>query len=138
MAEPTATDRAIAEGARVAGAEAESLEAEWRAIEREQAAAAGETPEEPDGELDKTKTTPRDEAGRFQKREGEEPPKPAKRGKEGASSVAERAAFEREARRQAKASVAQRESQLTEREQRLALREQAAEASVKARERFEA
>lgn len=142
MAEPTETDRAIAEGARVAGDEnAQSVHAEWKAIERELAAAAGEPVEEPNGELDQTKTTPRDDKGRFQKGEaGEQKPdgKDEKKGKEGAVSRAERAALEREAKRQAKAAISNREAQLTQREQQLALREQAIEAVAKGRERFEA
>lgn len=142
MPEPTATDRAIAEGARVSTPEgAENLLAEFRAIQAElggpedeevEAAQLGQVLEETTEKPAPTKG----KDGRFVK--GEKAPEKGKSGTEGTVNRAERAAFERQARRDAKAAVAAQESTLSQRAFQLQQREQAVAEMAKARQLFDA
>lgn len=144
--EPTETDRAIAEGARIstpAGGEQENLLAEFRAIQAElggpedeeaDAASVGVSLEEVDEEKAKAKATPpKGKDGKFVKADkaGE------KTGTEGKLTVKERVEL-REERRKAKEALAGREQQLSQREAAFTAKEAALSQSAKARELYEA
>lgn len=139
MAEPTATERAIAEGARISEPQgAENLLAEFRAIQAEMGG-----PEDEETEAAQLAQIPADKADEKKdgpgvaKTKGKPLEGDKKTGTEGRLTVKERVQL-REEKRQFKAALAAREQALTQREQRLLQNEAGIQEILRARQLYEA